>query len=135
MNDRRIFEQALSVTVRTEDLPVTDRRIFVSAVAALAVVSQLPAQAQQARNGPLVVWLGINPPDPGETELTIDLFRDGLRDLGYVDGKNIVVEELVTPSSVNANCVFAFGAKMRAIGRGLPMVMPRVRQSRREVIE
>jgi hypothetical protein len=40
----------------------------------------------------LVVWLGINPPDPGETELTIDLFRAGLRDLGYVDGRNIVVE-------------------------------------------
>ena len=71
---------------------MTDRRIFVNAVAVLAVVSQLPAHAQQARKGPLVVWLGINPPDPGEIELTIDLFRDGLRDLGYVDGRNIAVE-------------------------------------------
>ena len=39
-----------------------------------------------------MVWLGINPPDPGEIEMTIDLFRAGLRDLGYVDGRNVVVE-------------------------------------------
>ena len=71
---------------------MAERRTFVSFFAALALHSQLPARAQTVRTAPLVVWLGINPPDPGETELTIDLFRAGLRDLGYVDGRNILVE-------------------------------------------
>jgi len=71
---------------------VGERRTFVNFVAVLALGSHLPVAPQQKRAAPLVVWLGINPPDPGEIELTIDLFRAGLRDLGYVDGRNVVVE-------------------------------------------
>src|SRR5262245_56850322 len=47
------------------------------------------AQAQQAEKVPVV---GLLVTSASLSQYTIDMFRQGLRDLGYIDGKNIVIE-------------------------------------------
>ncbi len=66
-----------------------DRRTFVSALAAEA--APLPAMAWQAGRVPVVAWLGNDPLVPAETVL-LDALRDGLRELGYIEGQSIVLE-------------------------------------------
>jgi ABC-type uncharacterized transport system substrate-binding protein len=48
------------------------------------------AQAQQPRKVPRIGWLGGA--SASAVALRIDAFRQGLRELGYVEGKNIVIE-------------------------------------------
>jgi putative ABC transport system substrate-binding protein len=48
------------------------------------------AQAQQPRKVPRIGLLTVNPPQAIATRL--EAFRQGLRDLGYVEGQNIVIE-------------------------------------------
>jgi ABC-type uncharacterized transport system substrate-binding protein len=47
------------------------------------------AQTQQAKKVPVVGFLVTS---PSLSQSTIDMFRQGLRDLGYIEGKNIVIE-------------------------------------------
>ena len=65
-----------------------DRRAFLSAVTA-GLAAPLAAEAQQAakvaRIGYLVTNLAVNPH-------LHEAFRQGLRDLGYVEGRNLVIE-------------------------------------------
>jgi putative ABC transport system substrate-binding protein len=67
------------------------RRACLRGAAALVVAAARTAWPR-ARRIPLVVWLGIGPPDPGESQATTDRFRSRLRELGYVEGRDIVVE-------------------------------------------
>jgi len=47
------------------------------------------ADAQQAGKVPRIGWLrNVSPPDP-----LFEAFRQGLRELGYIEGKSIVIEE------------------------------------------
>jgi putative tryptophan/tyrosine transport system substrate-binding protein len=60
------------------------------ALSALLLALSLPAQAQQPPNIPRIAYLGA-------TSLTanaarVEAFRQGLRELGYVEGKNIIIE-------------------------------------------
>ena len=60
------------------------------ALSALLFALSLPAQAQQPAKVPRIAYLGA-------TSLTanaarVEAFRQGLRELGYVEGKNIVIE-------------------------------------------
>ena len=48
------------------------------------------ADAQQTGKIPRIGYLGSGSPSSGQTQ--VDAFRQGLRDLGYVEGKNIVIE-------------------------------------------
>ena len=48
------------------------------------------AEAQQAGKVPRIGYLAVVP--LSATPERIEAFRQGLRDLGYVDGKNIVIE-------------------------------------------
>jgi putative ABC transport system substrate-binding protein len=47
-------------------------------------------QAQQSAKVPRIGFLGTASPSAASTR--IEAFRQGLRDLGYVEGKNIVIE-------------------------------------------
>jgi ABC-type uncharacterized transport system substrate-binding protein len=67
-----------------------DRRAFFGTLAGGLLAIPLAAQAQQAakiaRIGYLGTTLAAYPPNPQ------DPFRQGLRDLGYVEGRNLVIE-------------------------------------------
>jgi len=55
----------------------------------MLLAAPLAAEAQQAAKAPRIGWLGANlAPNPHLTEA----FRQGLRDLGYVEGRSVVSE-------------------------------------------
>ena len=59
----------------------------------LLLVSIVPAEAQQPTKVPRIGFLQRRvPPTPATPDPLADAFRQGLRDLGYIEGKNIVVE-------------------------------------------
>jgi len=64
------------------------RRVFVGTLGLGLLVAPLVAEAQQAAKVARIGWLATNlavPPLP-------EAFRQGLRDLGYVEGRNVVIE-------------------------------------------
>ena len=66
------------------------RRQFLIAAGAL-LAAPLPGFAQQpAAKIPRIGFLGVS--TPAAWAPRVDAFRAGLRDLGYVEGKNIVIE-------------------------------------------
>ena len=67
-----------------------DRRAFLAGTGAVLLAAPLIAQAQQAAKVARIGYLtGANPSaSPHQTEA----FRQGLRDLGYVEGRDLVIE-------------------------------------------
>jgi ABC-type uncharacterized transport system substrate-binding protein len=65
-------------------------RIGLGVVLALSLFLAPLAAAQQARNIPRVGWLTNGTPSPNSP--TLEAFRQGLRELGYVEGQNILLE-------------------------------------------
>jgi len=74
------------------------KKITGLALGALLLALCFPAEAQQAKKIPRIAYLGIgsalNPgPKPGDDALArLGGLRRGLRELGYVEGKNIIIE-------------------------------------------
>ena len=66
-----------------------DRRVFIAGAIAVSAVP-LAAEAQQAGKVYRIAFLGASSPAL-ESEL-VAAFREGLRDLGYIEGQNIVIE-------------------------------------------
>jgi len=66
-----------------------DRRAFLGALALLA--SPLAARAQQAGRMPRVGYLSLSSAEDDKSRLRA--FQQGLRELGYFEGKNILVEQ------------------------------------------
>jgi ABC-type uncharacterized transport system substrate-binding protein len=66
-----------------------DRRVFLGAVAGL-LVAPLAARAQPAGKVPRIGWLGG--PSRESAEPFVREFQRGLKDLGWVEGQNIVIE-------------------------------------------
>jgi putative tryptophan/tyrosine transport system substrate-binding protein len=64
------------------------RREFIAALGGAAAIP-LAARAQQPSRVPRVGFLFYGAP---ELSLEVDAFRQGLRELGYVEGQNIIVE-------------------------------------------
>src|SRR5262245_50816158 len=67
----------------------TRKRVFGFALSAMFFGFCASAQTQQAKRVPLIGSLSASAPFNPER---IEAFRQGLRDLGYVEGKNIAVE-------------------------------------------
>jgi putative ABC transport system substrate-binding protein len=65
-----------------------NRRAFVTGLGAV-LATPLGIEAQQARIMPRIAFLTTT--SPGGSPTT-DAFRQGLRELGYVEGQNIVIE-------------------------------------------
>src|SRR5437867_32543 len=59
-------------------------------LATVLLTTASPAEAQQPKKVPRIGFLG--PTSLSTIPARIDAFRQGLRDLGYVEGKNIVIE-------------------------------------------
>jgi hypothetical protein len=55
------------------------------------LVPPCTAEAQQALRVYRIGWLSAGPPPP-EPTLGMQAFQQGLRDLGYVEGQNLVME-------------------------------------------
>ena len=66
-----------------------DRRRFIGTVASGLLAAPLAAEAQQAAKVPRIGYLSINL--AGGPHMT-EGFRQGLHDLGYVEGRNVVIE-------------------------------------------
>jgi putative tryptophan/tyrosine transport system substrate-binding protein len=70
---------------------VIDRRRFLLASLAGAVATPLAAKAQQPRAAPRVGFIEAG--SLSANRHFLEAFRQGLRELGYVEGRNIVVED------------------------------------------
>ena len=66
-----------------------DRRTFINTVAGGLAIARSAAEAQQAAKVPRIGYLSINL--AGSPHMT-EGFRQGLRDLGYVEGRNVLIE-------------------------------------------
>ncbi len=68
-----------------------DRRAFLGTLAGGLLAAPLVAEAQPAGKVPRIGWVGnMAPPPPPVSQL--EGFRQGLRELGYVEGQNLVIE-------------------------------------------
>jgi putative ABC transport system substrate-binding protein len=65
-----------------------NRRAFLSALSGSLLAAPLAAGAQQAAKTFRIGYLATNP-----TPHFQEAFRQGLRDLGYVEGRNLVIED------------------------------------------
>jgi putative ABC transport system substrate-binding protein len=68
---------------------VIDRRTFLAGTGAVLLTAPLAAEAQQAAKVPRIGWLSLN---LAASPHLPEAFRQGLRDLGYVEGRNVVIE-------------------------------------------
>jgi putative ABC transport system substrate-binding protein len=66
------------------------KNIVCSVLAIFLLTSVCPAEAQQPTKVPQIGYL--NAGSPSTNAARIEAFRQGLRELGYVEGKNIVIE-------------------------------------------
>src|SRR5882724_203782 len=66
------------------------KTILSLAVGSLLLALGLCAEAQQAKKVPLIGF--IDSGTPSSSSGRIEAFRQGLRDLNYIEGKNILVE-------------------------------------------
>src|SRR5215475_883407 len=80
-------EQRIELTARTRTT-MDDRRRFVTGVG-LLLASPVVAHAQPAGRVPRVGYLFYCSPGPSRE---IDAFRQGLREVGYIEGQSIAVE-------------------------------------------
>jgi putative ABC transport system substrate-binding protein len=67
---------------------VIDRRTFISTVTLALLAASLAAEAQQAGKVYRIGFLRAGEPP----KFWVDEFREGLRELGYVEGQNVLIE-------------------------------------------
>ena len=71
---------------------MTDRRTFIGTLTGALLAAPLAAEAQQAAKVARLGYLVTGSLESPETRVTLDAFRQGLRERGYVEGQNIVIE-------------------------------------------
>jgi putative tryptophan/tyrosine transport system substrate-binding protein len=75
------------------------QKLFALAVWAMLFALCFSAQAQQATKIPRIAYLAGS--SPSAIAARTDAFRQGLRELGYVEGKNIVIESRYAEEKVD----------------------------------
>jgi putative ABC transport system substrate-binding protein len=88
--DAGCAERFLCALFATAVKPISDLRLLISGLCALLLALCSVAEAQQSKKVRRIAWL------TGSTLSSnthrIEAFRQGLRDLGYVEGTNILIE-------------------------------------------
>jgi len=69
---------------------VIDRRAFITSVAVGGLLASRSADAQKVKGGPRIGWL--SPASAADGLPNLEALRTGLRELGYVEGRNIAIE-------------------------------------------
>ena len=67
-----------------------DRRAFLGALTGGLLAAPRPSEAQQPGKVYRIGYLGNGNPTTGAP--TLDAFRQGLRELGWVEGQNVAIE-------------------------------------------
>jgi len=75
------------------------RRDFITRMVGSAVSWPLAARAQQPGRVWRIGFLGVGPPSPA----LLNVFRDSLRERGYVEGQNMVIDVRWPQGSFEAN--------------------------------
>jgi putative ABC transport system substrate-binding protein len=70
--------------------PLSDLRLLISGLCALLLAPGVPADAQQSGKVPRIAYLTVAPLSANVAR--VEAFRQGLRERGYVEGKNIAIE-------------------------------------------
>jgi len=65
-----------------------DRRVFLITAGGVVFVSAVEGRGQQASKRYHIAFLGLEPPTPA----LIEAFRQGLRELNYIEGENTAIE-------------------------------------------
>ena len=87
--DAGCAERFLCALFATVVKPISDLRLLISGLCALLLALSFPAQAQQAKK----VWrIGVLSGGYSAQVGQLEALRQGLRELGYVEGQNIVIE-------------------------------------------
>jgi putative ABC transport system substrate-binding protein len=82
-----------------------DRRAFLATLTGSLLAAPLAAEAQPPSKVPRIGFLATN--SPAEYPDLLEAFRQGLRDLGYVEGQNIAIEYRWTEGRVERFSDFA----------------------------
>jgi hypothetical protein len=72
--------------------PVMNRRTFLAGTGAVLLAAPIAAEAQPVRKLPRVGLLSPGSSSDPLVQPYLDVFRRGLRDLGYVEGQSIIIE-------------------------------------------
>ena len=88
--DAECAERFLCALFATAVKPISDLRLLISGLFVLLLALSFPAQAQQPKRVPRVGLLVSA--STAATAPYIEAFRERLRELGYIQGKNIVLE-------------------------------------------
>jgi putative ABC transport system substrate-binding protein len=68
-----------------------DRRSFIGTLTGGLLATRLAPEAQTAGKTARVGWLALGP-NTGPAAAFFDAFREGLRERGWIDGRNLVIE-------------------------------------------
>ena len=91
--DARRTERFPGVLFATVVKPISDLRLLISGLCAMLFALCVPAQAQQpAGKVPRIGVLHTGSASDPVNSRRLDVFRQSLRDLGYIEGKNIIIE-------------------------------------------
>jgi putative ABC transport system substrate-binding protein len=88
------------------------RREFLGALGGAAAMP-LAARAQTGRVPLVALWVGGLSPDDPQSRLRANAFRDGLRELGWIDGRNVRLE--YRSSVINTEQVRATATELIAL--------------------
>jgi putative tryptophan/tyrosine transport system substrate-binding protein len=92
-----------------------NRRAFVAGLGAV-LAAPLGAEAQQTTRGDRVVCFALNPRAYGAVSSALDALKQGFRDLGYVEGRNLTLEKRF--GEVDARCLPSWRERSWAFSLG-----------------